>query len=103
MIITNDDELDYKLRLLRNHGSDPNNKYNHLVVGFNSRLDEIQAAVLRVKLRHFGEIQKNFKMLEGRYYPLPLHLQPCFQYLGYKKNDFPTAEKFAEEIRNYKL
>ena len=47
-ITTNDDELAEKLRLLRNYGSVI--KYNHEIEGFNSRLDELQAAVLRVKL-----------------------------------------------------
>lgn len=49
---TNDDELARKLRSLRNHGSSPNNKYLHEGLGYNSRLDAIQAAVLNVKLRH---------------------------------------------------
>lgn len=96
MIITNDDELNDKLRVLRNNGSSLKSKYCHQEIGFNSRLDEIQAAVLRVKLRHF---QPGFKFNEDRYYPLPLHLQPCLEYLGYKQGDFPMAEKFAEEVR----
>ncbi len=53
MVITDDAELSERLRSLRNHGSHV--RYYHDEVGFNSRLDEIQAAVLRVKLRHIDE------------------------------------------------
>ncbi len=49
IITTDDDELAAKLRLLRNHGY--SSKYEHVIVGHNSRLDEIQAAILRVKLK----------------------------------------------------
>jgi len=96
MIITNDWELDAKLRVLRNNGSSLRSKYCHDEIGYNSRLDEIQAAVLREKLKHF---KKGFKYNESKYYPLPLHLQPCFQYLGYKCGDMPMAEKFALEVK----
>jgi dTDP-4-amino-4,6-dideoxygalactose transaminase len=53
MIITQDDALAEKLRLLRVHGAQP--KYHHQLIGYNSRLDVLQAAVLNVKLRHLPQ------------------------------------------------
>jgi len=53
MILTNNKELADKLKMMRNYGS--SKKYNHEFVGANSRLDEIQAAVLRVKLKYLDE------------------------------------------------
>lgn len=148
MIITNNKKLAEKIRLLRNHGSSPKNKYLNLILGTNSRLDAIQSAILRVKLKYLKnwikkrqEIAKYYdqnlkgvgdiitpeifsnrthtfhqytirtkhrdelkKFLEKNgiptmiYYPIPLHLQPCFKYLGYKKGDFPEAEKTSKEV-----
>jgi dTDP-4-amino-4,6-dideoxygalactose transaminase len=150
MVVTNDLEHARRLRTLRVHGEEQ--KYHHQVLGINSRLDSIQAAVLRVKLRHldawaaarqrnaqqyemmFGEagltekikapfVAKGMRhvfhqfvirvrdgqrdalhahLLEsgvgtGVYYPMPLHLQECFAYLGYKEGDFPLAERAAKE------
>ena len=57
MVTTNDDEVADKIKILRNHGSAQ--RYHHDVIGYNSRLDEIQAAILRIKLRHISEFNKN--------------------------------------------
>jgi len=53
LVTTNDDDIYTQLIALRNHGSFE--RYHHHVIGFNSRLDEIQAAILRVKLKHINE------------------------------------------------
>ena len=52
-LFTSNDELAQKIRLIANHGSQT--RYVHEICGMNSRLDAIQAAVLRVKLRHFKD------------------------------------------------
>jgi dTDP-4-amino-4,6-dideoxygalactose transaminase len=145
ILTTNDAALHDRLMSLRVHGS--RTQYFHEWVGLNSRLDALQAAVLRVKLRHLDEWtrgrQENAaayqKALGGMpfhvpenaayqtrhvwnqftirtpqrdrvrshlaaagvgtqiYYPLPLHLQNCFAYLGYKSGDFPVSEQLAGE------
>jgi len=145
MAVTDNKELAEKMRLLRNHGYQK--KYYHQIEGYNYRLDAIQAAVLRVKLRHLEEWtqkrRRNAKLYnellkeggvktplemeyakhvyhlyvigteerEGLYvrlkengistaihYPLPLHLQQAYSYLGYKKGDFPVSEACAERL-----
>ena len=121
MVLTNNKELADKLRSLRHHGAKIKGKvfekYNNVLVGFNSRLDEIQAAVLRIKLKEFGKggIKKLFTFrtpnrdlvadfLEKNgidnkvYYKKPLHLQSCFKELEYEKGDFPIAEKAGKEV-----
>lgn len=149
MVVTNDDALAERLRVLRVHGSKP--KYYHNFVGGNFRLDALQAAVLEVKLKHLDSWtagrQRNAafydKALAGAkigapaavwkdtgdkhyhiynqyvvrhpqrdklqaalkagnignevYYPVPLHVQKCFAYLGYKAGDFPESESAALE------
>lgn len=146
MVTTDSAGMAKSLRALRMHGSQV--KYFHDRVGWNSRLDALQAAVLRVKLRHLDEWtagrQANAalyaKLLAGSpvvtpqaveyqtrhvwnqyvvrcpdrdglrahladegigteiYYPLPLHLQKCFEHLGYREGDFPEAERAAKEV-----
>ncbi len=147
LLVTDDDELAEKLRTLRVHGGKP--KYYHRIVGINSRLDALQAAVLGVKLKYLDQWtagrQRNAvrydalfaeaglsqvitpKVKPGRrhvynqytircerrselmaylrqegigteiYYPVPLHLQECFAYLGYSAGDLPVSERAARE------
>ena len=145
MVLTSNAELAEKIRVLRVHGSKP--KYVHKLLGLNSRLDTLQAAVLLVKLRYLSSwserrrqnalyysqrfagsskvtpptilphnqsifnqyvirVSERDKLIEHLkkneigseiYYPIPLHLQECFQYLGYKKGDFPEAERAAND------
>ena len=65
MILTSDEDLANKARLLRVHGE--KNRYHHSIVGFNSRLDEIQAAVLRVKLPHLSKWSEARRRNAGDY------------------------------------
>jgi dTDP-4-amino-4,6-dideoxygalactose transaminase len=150
MLVTNDEDHARRLRMLRVHGEEQ--KYHHELVGINSRLDEIQAAVLRAKLPHLDDWTqarrqqvKQYELMftsaglnehiemprvrddgkhvfhlfvirvqagirdalrnhlnangvgNGVYYPVPLHLQKCFRYLGFKAEDFPLAEAAAAE------
>jgi dTDP-4-amino-4,6-dideoxygalactose transaminase len=146
MMVTQDDALADRLRRLRVHGG--MKTYYHEEVGFNSRLDALQAAVLRAKFRHLetwsekrrsnaryydeafadvpqvvtpfvdpnnvsifnqytlrverrDQLQAHLnarKIGSSVYYPLPLHLQPCFAYLGYKEGAFPESERAAKEV-----
>ncbi|MDR2965781.1 MAG: DegT/DnrJ/EryC1/StrS family aminotransferase [Treponema sp.] len=146
MIITNNEELYKKAKSYRVHGA--SKKYHHDYIGYNSRLDTLQAAILQVKLSHINkslELRKKHAALYRKllndlpqiklpvikdgnqevnyvfcikaekrdaleahlnsreigtsiYYPVPLHLQKCFEYLGYKKGDFPVAEKLCETV-----
>ena len=73
MVITNNEKLAEKIRLFRNHGSSPKEKYLNLILGTSSRLDALQAAILRVKLKHLlkwnkkrNEISRHYnKLLKG--------------------------------------
>lgn len=149
LITTNDPAEFETLSALRNQGT-LSDRYLHEIVGFNSRIDSIQAGILRIKLRDLvaennrrneiariykknlmnqHEIIKIFssnentystyhlfqvfldgqnldtvqeKLLQkgvssGRHYPIPLHLQPAFKFLGYERGDFPNAEKLSQQ------
>ena len=148
MVVTNNEEITEKIKLLRNHGR-ITKKYEHEIEGFSSRLDNLQAAILRVKLKYlnkwndmrrknakkYNELLSNIdgiitpyeadyatkhvyhlyvirtenrdKLREelkskdvatGIHYPTPLHLQPAYNYLGYRERDFPVTEKASQEI-----
>jgi dTDP-4-amino-4,6-dideoxygalactose transaminase len=146
IIVTNNKKIAKKISMLRDHGR--TEKYIHQIEGVNSRLDELQAAILRVKLKYLDKWnklrQRNAKIYDklfndisgmktpkiinkakpvyyfyviriknrdklreklkkagvstGIHYPVPLHLQPAYKHLNYKKGDFPVAEKIAKEI-----
>ena len=64
MVTTNDDEIAARVRMLRNHGS--SKQYHHDVIGFNSRLDELQAVILRIKLKHIDDYnQRRLEVATG--------------------------------------
>ncbi|OGD78387.1 MAG: hypothetical protein A2Y64_05845 [Candidatus Coatesbacteria bacterium RBG_13_66_14] len=67
-VATDDPELADRVRILRVHGARP--KYRHHVVGYNSRLDPLQAAMLRVKLRRIEEDVRRRRRIAERYVPL---------------------------------
>jgi dTDP-4-amino-4,6-dideoxygalactose transaminase len=149
MCVTNDSWLHERMRILRVHGGEP--KYYHSLVGGNFRLDELQAAVLVVKLNHLdawtrarqgnadhydallrdadlGPAVRAPKRVQGCrhifnqyvirtqrrdalrahlaahgvgtevYYPVPLHAQRCFAYLGHDPMDFPESQRAAAEV-----
>lgn len=155
MVVTNDEALADKIRLLRIQGGRP--KYYHKVIGGNFRLDTLQASVLNVKLPHLDRWtsmrQQNALRYEELfhqaglpekaglclskavyqghkvshyhiynqfilrvpnrdglrtfltekgigteiYYPMPLHLQECYQDLGYQEGNLPVAEAACKE------
>jgi dTDP-4-amino-4,6-dideoxygalactose transaminase len=148
MCVTNDAALAERMQILRVHGGKP--KYYHALIGGNFRLDELQAVVLSIKLRHLdvwtagrqsnaawydaafaragiGDALETPRAAHGVrhiynqyvirsrgrdalrahlaaayvgteiYYPVPLHLQQCFAYLGHRHGDFPESERAAGE------
>lgn len=145
LVLTNNRAVAEKLRILRNQGN--KDRYHHLLLGRNNRMDSLQAQVLDIKLKYLNSWNKTrneiaayynqnfagtqFKLpevsgysthiyhqyvlrgpvsnrvmvdyLQSRgidsriFYPVPLHLQKCFKYLGYKAGDFRQSEKAAAE------
>lgn len=153
LVVCRNEQFADRVRIYRQHGMEA--RYQHQFIGGNFRLDELQAAILKVKLPHLDRwsaarreaakfytnefrrvgLDEKIKLpvepyAESRltnhhiyhqyvirsprrdelrehltereietavYYPLALHEQPCFEYLGYKQGDFPEAERAARE------
>lgn len=149
MVVTSNPSLAEKVRILRDHGQAVKNQ--HRIRGFNSRLDNLQAAILRIKLKcldewnnrrrqnariyqelflgspapkgtdvllpqpapgdhiyhlyiilaknrdKLAEWLKSREIFTGMHYPQPVHLQECYQDLGYGIGDFPVSEEYAEK------
>lgn len=64
-ITTNNEEIYRKIKMLRSYGSEK--KYHHIEVGYNARLDELQAGLLRIKLSHLSELTKEREEIVKRY------------------------------------
>jgi dTDP-4-amino-4,6-dideoxygalactose transaminase len=145
-VVTNNDELRNTIQMLRDHGQAK--KYHHALIGWNARMDGIQGAALRVKLKlldranearranarfyeqhlagvaevilpteaeyarhvyhlYVVRVQDRDRVLQemanrgiacGIHYPIPVHLQEAYRFLGYPKGSFPVAEQCAEEF-----
>ena len=89
MITTNDDDVAARLRMLRVHGMEP--KYHHALVGVNGRLDAIQAAVLRVKLRHLEPWHADRQSNAARY-------DRQFAEAGARSSDVPLDDAVSESL-----
>jgi len=149
-ILVNDEATAKRLRQLRNGGQ--RDRYRHESEGWNSRLDELQAALLRVGLAHLEAWTERRRALAAFYdrelegsgvrplaeqpyarsvfhlyvvrhprrdalmeslrkrgigtlihYPIPLHLQPAFAFLGGKRGDLPVVERASDEILSLPL
>ena len=145
-VVTNNEELRNKIQMLRDHGQAK--KYHHALIGWNARMDGIQGAALRVKLKHLDRanqarranarfydqhlakieevvlpeeaeyarhvyhlyvvrVQERDRVLQamasrgiacGIHYPIPVHLQEAYRFLGHRKGAFPVAERCAQEF-----
>jgi dTDP-4-amino-4,6-dideoxygalactose transaminase len=146
MVVTNDAAIAERVRMLRNYGQ--SQKYHHVFMAYNCRLDTLQAAVLRVKLRKldewnaaresaaraYGELLKEMDNIilprvaddrshvyhlyviqhpqreallaqlreqgvsAGLHYPIPVHLQPCYEQLGVPRGSLPITEALASRV-----
>ena len=144
-VVSQDEELIERVRMLANHGR--LEKYTHKIEGVNSRLDGMQAAILRVKLRHLDEWNESRRRLAdyymerltfpdlvlpvvsesaqpvwhlfvvraaereplqaqlksegvatGVHYPVPLHVQPAYEYMAIRRGTLPITEKVSKDV-----
>ncbi|TDQ32784.1 DegT/DnrJ/EryC1/StrS family aminotransferase [Zeaxanthinibacter enoshimensis] len=144
-VFTDDEVLYEKMKAMRVHGQVA--RYTHKYIGMGGRLDNLQAAILDVKLKYYeNDIQRRQQVASAYnenlknsdlilpvvaddrssvwaqytvrikkremvqeilsqagiptavHYPIPLHLQECFEYLGYSAGDFPITEAFSKEV-----
>ncbi|MEM0135427.1 MAG: DegT/DnrJ/EryC1/StrS family aminotransferase [Thermoplasmatales archaeon] len=102
-ITTNDPELAKMVETLRNYGE--SEKYKNDIIGFNSRLDELQAAFLRVKLRHLAEINKRKAEIASRYLSEisndSLSLPYVPEYVSPVWHQFVIKSKYRDELKKY--
>ena len=98
-MMTQDASIAEQLRAICRHGS--KEKYNHLCVGFNSRLDTLQAAILQVKLRHLDEFIANRKAA-AQYYYESLKEVDWIELPGSKKDTTHTFHQFTLKVKNGK-
>ena len=95
-ISTNDKKLDRDFRVLRNYGSEK--RYYNEVVGYNSRLDELQAGLLRVKLKHIFELEKEREKIAQRY--LNEIKNPLIQLPKIRENCLHVWHLFVVRVNN---
>ena len=102
-VVTDDEELAEKLRMLRNYGS--RRKYHNEIEGINSRLDEIQAALLRVKLRHLGKLIEERVKIANKYLAgirnPALHLPTIREGANHVWHQFVVRTKRRDEFQKY--
>jgi len=106
MVVTNDEKLAEKVRLLKNHGSSPKEKYLNLILGTNSRLDSIQAAILRVKLKYLSKWSKKRVQIASYYTtqlnqlngPIPPYIASGRTHIFHQ---YTIRTKFRDKLQKY--
>ncbi len=109
MLVTDRGDLAERLRRLRNHGAEE--KYQHLELGWSSRLDELQAALLRVKLRRLPEWIEARRRLASRYtallaglpLTLPVERPPARHVFHHYTVRFPQRDALAKALADLEV